>query len=456
VADSFDVVVLGMGPGGEVATSRLVGAGKRVAVVERELIGGECAYWGCIPSKTLLRPPDARSDAGRAAGLTRPDLDWPALRDYRDVMIRHLDDTKQIRGYEEQDVAVIKAAGRLVGRGADGRLQVDADGRTLDAEHVVVATGSAAVRPLIDGFDDVPVWTNREATTLTEIPHRALVIGGSAVAVELGQFLARMGTRVTMAERGERLVSREEPRVGELARAALEADGIDVRLGREARRASRNGSGAHVELDDGSTVDVDVIVLGTGRRPRTDDIGLHTVGIDVASSGEKGLPVDEHCRAGEGLWGVGDVTGRAMFTHVAKYQGRIAADAILGRPRKASYAGIPRVIFADPELAAVGLTTAQAAEQGIDVAGAELDLPEAIARPWTYEQEPRGTLGLIADRDRGVLVGAWAVAPLAGEWIHTAAMAIRAQVPLDTLRDQVAQFPTYTEAYLSALDQLDA
>ncbi len=456
MADSFDVVVLGMGPGGEVAASRLVAAGSQVAVVERELIGGECAYWGCIPSKTLLRPPDARSDAGRAAGLAEPDLDWPALRDYRDEMIRHLDDTKQIHGYEQQGVAVIKAAGRLAGRGADGRLRVEAGERTLDTAHVIVATGSAAVRPPIDGLDDVAVWTNREATTLTEIPDRALVIGGSAVAVELGQFLARMGSRVTIAERGERLVNREEPRVGELAREALEADGIDVRVGRSARRVTREANGAHVEMDDGSTIDVDVIVLGTGRRPRTDDIGLDTVGIDVAASDRPGLPVDEQCRAGEGLWGVGDVTGTAMFTHVAKYQGRIAADAILGKPRRASYDGIPRVIFADPELAAVGLTSAQAADAGIDVAATELDLPESIARPWTYEQQPRGTLGLLADRDRGVLVGAWAVAPLAGEWIHTAAMAIRAKVPLDTLRDQVAQFPTYTEAYLSALDQLDA
>jgi dihydrolipoamide dehydrogenase len=463
MTDRFDVVVLGMGPGGEVAASRLLAAGKRVAVVERELIGGECAYWACIPSKTLLRPPEARAEADRAAGVARPALDWPALRGYRDWMIRHLDDADQVAGYEKRGATVVKGTGRLTGRAPDGHLQVQVpeDGRVLHAAHVIVATGSDAARPPIDGLGDVAVWTNREATTLADIPGRVLMLGGSAVAVELGQFLARMGAQVTLAERGDRLVGREEPPVGALARAALAADGVDVRLGRQARRASRHGHGVRVEFDDATTVDVDVVVLGTGRRPRVHDIGLDTVGIDVddAAVAGRGLPVDEHCRLGEGgdgLWAVGDVTGQALFTHVAKYQGRIVADAIAGRPRRAAYQGIPRVIFADPEIAAVGLTTAQAHERGIDVTSTEVDLPAVLSRPWTYETDPRGSLGLLADRDRGVLVGAWAVAPLAGEWIHYAALAVRAAIPLDVLRDQVAQFPTYTEAYLAGLDQLDA
>lgn len=457
--EEFDVIVLGMGPGGEVAASRLLSAGKKVAVIEGELIGGECAYWGCIPSKTLLRPPDARAEADRAAGVDRPGLDWPALREYRDYMIRNLDDTGQITGYEKQGAVVVKALGRFAGRTGDGLLRMQAGGREFTAAHVIVATGSEAVRPPIAGFEEgsgVPVWTNREATTLTGIPARVLMVGGSAVAVELGQFLARMGSAVTLVQRGERLVSREDPRVGTLAQDALAGDGIDVRLGRQVRRVSAGGAGARVELDDGSRLDVEVVVLGTGRRPRTGNLGLDTVGVDVPALDGRGLPVDEQCRFGAGLWAIGDVTGRALFTHVAKYQGRVAADTIAGSPRRASYDGIPRVIFADPEIAAVGLTTAEARAAGIDIASTEIDLPDAIARPWTYETDPRGTLGLLADRDRQVLVGAWAVAPLAGEWIHQAALAIRAQVPLDLLRDQVAQFPTYTEAYLAGLERLDA
>jgi dihydrolipoamide dehydrogenase len=456
MTDQFDVVVLGVGPGGEVAAERLLGGGRRVALVERELLGGECAYWACIPSKTLLRPPEARAEADRAPGTARPSLDWPALRDYRDWMIRHLDDSGQVTGWEQLGATVVRATGRLAGRSSEGRLRVEADGGVITADHVIVATGSEPVRPSIDGLENVAVWTSREATTLEEIPGRVVIVGGSAVAVELGQFLARMGARTTLVERSDRLVTREEPRVGALARMALEADGVDVRLSRQVRRASHDEHGVRIELDDGNTLDVDVVVLGAGRRPRTRDVGLETVGVDVSALAGRGLTVDEHCRFGDGLWAVGDVTGQALFTHVAKYQGRVAADTILGRPRPASYTGIPRVIFADPEIAAVGLTTRQADDQGLDTAGVEVDLPEAIGRPWTYETEPRGTLGLLADRDRRVLVGAWAVAPLAGEWIHQAALAIRAEVPLDVLRDQVAQFPTYTEAYLTGLEQLDA
>jgi pyruvate/2-oxoglutarate dehydrogenase complex dihydrolipoamide dehydrogenase (E3) component len=287
-----------------------------------------------------------------------------------------------------------------------------------------------------------------------------LMLGGGAVAVELGQFLARVGAHVTLVQRSDRLVTREEPRVGELTLAALSADGVDVRLGRQACRAARTGTpagaGARVELDDGGTVDVDVVVLGTGRRPRVRGLGLDTAGVDVEAAPGGGLPIDEHCQVGPGLWAVGDVTGRGLFTHVAKYQGRVAADNILGRERSAMYAGIPRVIFADPEIAAVGLTGAQARDRGFDVTGVEVDLPRAIARPWVYETEPRGWLGLLADRDEGVVVGAWAVAPLAAEWIHQAALAVRAAIPLDVLRDQVAQFPTFAEAYLTGLERLDA
>ncbi|MCQ4083694.1 NAD(P)/FAD-dependent oxidoreductase [Streptomyces sp. RB6PN25] len=447
----FDAIVIGAGPGGEVAASRLLGGGLRVALVERELIGGECAYWACIPSKTLLRPPEARAEAAGAAGLSTPELDWPALRDYRDYMIRHLDDAAQIDGYRKQGVTVVKGTARLTGRGP---WRIEADGQQLSAEHVVIATGSQPLRPPVDGLDQVEVWTNREATTLREIPARAVMIGGGAVGVELGQFLARMGTRVTLLQRSPRLLTREEPRLSELVADRLRTDGIDLRLGRQATTARRDGADTVVELDDGSSVRTDVIVLGAGRRPHTDGLGLDAVGIQTNHRGA--LNIDEHCRVtSDGLWALGDVTGTALFTHVAMYQARVVADTILGKPRRADYTAIPRVVFAQPEIAAVGLTTAQAHERGNNLATSELDLADSIARPWTYETKPAGTLGLLADRDRRVLVGAWTTAPLAGEWIHQAALAIRAQIPIDTLLDGIAQFPTYSEAYLAAAERLD-
>jgi pyruvate/2-oxoglutarate dehydrogenase complex dihydrolipoamide dehydrogenase (E3) component len=447
MADRYDAIIIGMGPGGEACAGRLMTAGRRVAVIEKELIGGECAYWACIPSKTLLRPPEARGEAARAAGLAAPALDWAGLRDYRDYMIRHLDDTAQVSGYEQAGAAVVKGPARLAGPG-----MVEAGGRLLEADHVVIATGSQPVRPDVEGLDAATVWTNREATTVRDIPSRVLLIGGSAVGVELGTFYARMGAAVTIIQRAGTLIDREDPRVGELAARALESDGVTVRAGRTAVRAEQAAAGTLVTLDDGSRVETDVVILGAGRRPATGGLGLDTAGVRPDARGALG--VDERCRAADGLWAVGDVTGVALFTHVAMYQGRVVADNILGRRRAASYQGIPRVVFGDPEIAAVGLSTARARAAGIDVAAAEVGLADAIARPWTYERDPRGALGLIADRDRRILVGAWAVAPLASEWIHTAALAIRAAIPVDVLLDQVAQFPTYSEAYLAALERL--
>ncbi|HZD69583.1 MAG TPA: NAD(P)/FAD-dependent oxidoreductase [Actinomycetes bacterium] len=446
--ETLDVIVLGMGPGGEVAASRLLGAGRRVAVIERELIGGECAYWACIPSKTLLRAPEIRSQAAREPGIGTPALDWPAIADYRDWMTRHLDDQAQVRGYQDQGAMVVRGSGRLLEPG-----QVEVDGQRLQAEHVILATGSDPLRPPIEGLDQVEVWTNREATQLRDVPGRALMIGGGPVGIELGQLLARLGCQVTLVQRAERLLDREDPRVGDLIGKALSDEGVDVRTGRQVVRVSRHADGALVQLDDGATVETDVIVIGAGRTPRTGGLGLERVG---GQAGRRGVRVDERCQVvgAEGLWAIGDVTGVALFTHVAKYQGRIVADNLLGRTRRASYQGVPRVVFSDPEIAAVGLTQAQAHQASQKVVTATVSLPDALARPWTYEGDPRGELGLVADRDRGVLLGAWAVAPLASEWIHLAALAVRAEIPIDVLLDGVAQFPSYSEGFMAALEQL--
>lgn len=449
MSEHFDVAVLGMGPGGEVAASRLLAGGKKVAVLERELIGGECAYWACIPSKTVLRPAEARTEVERAAGVGGAQLDWEKARDYRDYMSRNLDDSGQVDGYADQGATVIKAKARITG---PGRLQ--AGDREITADHIIIATGSDAVIPPVEGIDQVTVWTNRETYTARHLPARALIVGGSAVGTETATFLARFGVKVTLVHRGERLMGREDPKVGELARKYLEDAGVDIRLGISAGKARRDGADSIIGLDDGKEVAADVVIFGTGRTARTEGLGFEDAGVRLGDHGE--VLIDENCRAGENLWAIGDVTGVMPFTHVAKYQGRIAADAILGKPRPATYDGIPRVVFADPEIAAAGLTREQAQERGIRTAAAELDVAMAIARPWTYEQDPRGELGLLADADAKVLIGAWAVGPHAGEWIHHASLAIRTGIPLDVLRDQVAQFPTYHEAYLAALDKLEA
>jgi pyruvate/2-oxoglutarate dehydrogenase complex dihydrolipoamide dehydrogenase (E3) component len=446
--DHFDAIVLGMGPGGEVAASRLMAAGKKVAVVERELIGGECAYWACIPSKTLLRPAEARGAADRAAGVHGAALDWPSARDYRDYMIRHLDDSKQVSGYQKHGATVVKGNGRITGPGT-----VEVDGRKLSTDNIIIATGSDAFIPPVEGLETVDAWTNREATTLTEIPGRVVMIGGSAVGTELGQFLARFGSEVTILERSGNLLSREDPRVGELIAEQLKKDGIDVLTGVSATETARRGGEVTVHLDDGTDVACDVVVVGTGRKPRTSDLGLEAIGVSTGDNDE--IVIDENGRVTDGVWALGDVTAIMPFTHVAKYQARVITDTILGKPRAATYDGIPRVVFTDPEVAAVGLTAAQAQQQGLEVRSVELDLANTIARPWTYEQDPQGHLGLLVDAQQKILVGAWAVAPQAGEWIHQASLAIRTRTPAETMLDQVAQFPTYSESFLTALEKLD-
>jgi pyruvate/2-oxoglutarate dehydrogenase complex dihydrolipoamide dehydrogenase (E3) component len=444
MADSFDVVILGAGPAGEVAVNVLLKAGKRIALVEPELIGGECTNWGCIPSKTLLRPPDLLGESRRAQATGEPALDWPALSKYRDYMVSNHDDTKKRANYRERGLAVYGEPGRLDG---PGRVQVG--GETLETDAVIVATGAEAIIPPLPGLAEAGYWTNRDATALTEIPKTAVFIGGGVVAVELSQFLARFGCTVTIV--GPTLAAREDPRVGELLEKILEEDGVELRIGVKGESVRVDGGERVVSLDDGTEARGEVVVVATGRRARTRDLGLETVGIEPT---RRGIEVDEHCKAADGVWAAGDVTGIAAFTHVGKYQARIAAADIIGKPRVADYRAVPRVLFTDPEVASVGLTEADAREQGIDVLTATIDLPKTISRPYTFEEQPSGTFSVIADAERQTLVGAWGVAPLAGEWIHQAVLAIRAEIPLATLRDTIAQFPTFSEGFGAALRAL--
>ena len=447
MSERFDVIVIGAGPGGEVAADRLHRAGMRVVVVERELIGGECAYWACIPSKTLIRQAEVVAEASHVAGVATPAINWEQVAAYRDDMIRHLDDSKQVQGYADQGITFIRGEAHLAGPG-----RVEVAGRLLEAPHVVVATGSDPRIPPIEGLSEAGYWTNREATTLSRVPESIVILGGSAQGIELGQMLCRYGAQVTIVQLATHLLDREEPEVSALLADLLRAEGVNLHLGREAVRVARDEDGMRVvHLDDGTEVRGQELLVATGRTPRIGGLHLEVVGATVT---KRGILVDNYCRAAPGLWAVGDVTGVALFTHVAKYQARIAADDILGRRHPVNYHAIPRVVFSDPQVGATGLTTAQAREQGVEVTMASVDPYEAIARPVTYGKDIGGRLGLVADRKRGILVGAWAVGPEAGEWIHLAVLAIRAATPIPVLRDVIEQFPTFSEAYLSGLEML--
>ena len=450
MAERYDVAILGAGPGGEHAAYALVAAGRKVALIERELIGGECSNWACIPTKTLLRPTEARGESERAAGIHEASLDWPDLSEYRDYMTSAGDDSAREAGYTSIGVDVVRGSGRLAGAGV-----IDVEGTRVEADQILISTGSESVIPPVPGLAESGYWTNREATALHEIPASVVVVGGGPVGIELAQFLRRFGSRVTLVQGAERLADREDERVSELLGQALSADGIDVRTGAQATRVSVEGDERVVELDDGSSVRGERLVIAVGRRPRSAEIGLETVGVTLDSQRPGPVPIDERCRVADGVWAAGDCTGVMLFTHLAKYQARVAMADMAGRPVAADYRAIPRVIFTDPEVAAVGMSESQARDAGLDVAVVALDLPSGgVARTYTYERVPRGEMTLVFDRGSRTMVGAWAVAPLAGEWIHQAVLAIRARVPYEILVDTVPQFPSFSEAYLLALLKL--
>ncbi|GAA4713876.1 NAD(P)/FAD-dependent oxidoreductase [Nocardioides conyzicola] len=428
--DHVDVVVLGLGAGGEYAARKLAEAGLTVVGVEQELVGGECPFWGCTPSKLLIHSAQQGDDLARAAARIREaNHDWH--------------DDQHAGPLEEAGVRVVRGHGRLAGPG-----RVEVDGTTYDARlGVVLNSGTAPAVPPIDGLAGTPYWTNRDVMRVREVPASLVVLGGGPIGCELAQAFARFGSRVTLVEAEDRLLGPEEPEAAEVVTRVLRADGVDVRVGAELTRVEHDG-GFVLEVG-GELLSAEHLLVAVGRKPHLDDIGLETVGLDPA---QDQVETDEHLRAGDRLWAVGDITGRGAFTHVSLYQAKVAVADLLGADGPvADYHAVSRVTFTDPEVGAVGLTEAQARAAGVAVGVGHADIPRS-ARGWINEAD--GIVKVVADTDRGVLVGGTVVAPYGGEVLGLLSAAVHAEIPVETLRGMHFAYPTFHRAIAAALADL--
>jgi pyruvate/2-oxoglutarate dehydrogenase complex dihydrolipoamide dehydrogenase (E3) component len=457
----FDVVILGAGPAGEVCAGRLGEAGLSVAIVEPHLIGGECSFYACMPSKALLRPGELLAEARRIPGVREAvtgGLDVEAVLRRRDEIVHDLDDSSMEPWLADRHVEVIRGHGRL-----DGERRVRAGDDTLVARRaVVVATGTSALLPPIDGLRDAKPWTNREATTSKRVPERLVILGGGVVGVEMAQAYRSLGAQVTLIEAADRLIAREEPFASDHVEQGLRELGVDVQLGVKAtavrvteREAAASPAAREVvvELESGGPARGEELLVAVGRRLNTDDIGLDTIGLEPG----KPIEVDDSMRASDWLYAIGDVNGRALLTHMGKYQARVAADVILGQDSACLLVDgsrSPRVIFTDPQVAAVGYTFAAAQEAGLNVRTADVPTQRNAGASFYGRDSTAGTTRLVVDEDRRVVVGATFTGPEVAEFLQAATIAVVSEVTIERLFHAVPAFPTRSEVWLYLLEQL--